>query len=105
MKKLAIVAVAAVALAWALWPSQASAAWAYRTVYRYDPYCGKVVAFSERYWIPDCDHVRPYPYSAGYGYGYGGLGYGRIGYDTYRAPFAYPYRSGYDPFPGRFLGR
>jgi hypothetical protein len=92
MKKLLIPTVVAVALVWALWPSQASAYWAYRTVYRFDPQCCHTIPVTERYWVPDCDIVvRPYPYvpSCGYDHYYGhehhdGYGYG-----------GYPHHDGY----------
>lgn len=35
----------------------ASAAWAYRTAYRYDPACGRYVAFQQRYWVADPCHT------------------------------------------------
>ena len=49
---------AALALALALAP-QASAHWAYRTSYRWDPHGCRYVASQERYWVPDPCDVRP----------------------------------------------
>jgi hypothetical protein len=53
-------------------PQQASAYWAYRTAYRFDPACGQVVAYQERYWVPEVyfssyPYVGPVYYREGYG--------------------------------------
>ena len=55
MKKFLLGSAAAVALALCLLPQEASAYWAYRTRYRWDPHCGRYVAYTDRYWVPDCD--------------------------------------------------
>ena len=55
MRKLLFGTVAAMGLALGFAPQQASAYWAYRTSYSYDPACGRFVAYQERYWVPDCD--------------------------------------------------
>ncbi len=54
MKTLLLAGVAALGLTFGLAPQDASAAWAYRTVSRWDPACGHYVTCRERYWVPDC---------------------------------------------------
>ena len=53
MKKILFGSIAALGLAVGLVPQQASAAWAYRTVYQYDPTLGATVAVKEKYWVAD----------------------------------------------------
>lgn len=56
--------VAAVGLGLAGTANEASAAWVYRTTHRWDACCGRYVAYTERYWVPDCDPCRPDPCDA-----------------------------------------
>lgn len=64
MKRLIVGTVGAVVVALGLAP-QASAYWATRVSYRWDPVCGRYIAHSRRVWIPDCAPppvIVRYPY-------------------------------------------
>jgi hypothetical protein len=53
MKTFLIGTVAAIGLALAVMPNDASAYWAVRTAYRFDPVYGTPVAYPESYWVPE----------------------------------------------------
>jgi hypothetical protein len=53
MKTFLFGSVAAIGLALSFVPQKASAYWAYRTAYRWDPICCRYVAFQEPVWVPD----------------------------------------------------
>jgi hypothetical protein len=73
-------------------PQEASAAWVTRTSHRWDPHCGRYVAYQERVWVPDYDdhhhhhHRDPVYYR---------------GYDYNRRAFSLDLRFGLDRFPFR----
>jgi hypothetical protein len=56
MKTLLIGSVVAVALLLGVGAGQASAGWEYRTGYRFDPHCGRFIAYQQRIWVPDHHH-------------------------------------------------
>jgi hypothetical protein len=93
MRAFLLGAVAAVALALCMAPQQASAYWATRTTYKWDPYCCRYVPCTERYWVPDC-YDRCEPYDPCYRDGYGR----RDGHDSY-------YRGGYDRYGDEVFSR
>ena len=53
MRKFIIGGLAAVVVALGFTASNASAYWATRNVYRWDPFIGQYVLVAERVWIPD----------------------------------------------------
>jgi hypothetical protein len=73
MKAFLLSTVAAVGLAFGYSPQQASAAWAYRDVTRWDPVIGRYVVVTERYWVPDPPVVVVPP--VGFSVGFYGRGY------------------------------
>ncbi len=53
MRTFLVGTVAALGLSLGTLPEKASAYWAVRTTYRYDPVAAAVVPVAERYWVPD----------------------------------------------------
>jgi hypothetical protein len=53
MRTFLVGAIAALGLSLGTLPGKASAYWAVRTAYRYDPVVAAMVPVSERYWVPD----------------------------------------------------
>jgi hypothetical protein len=91
MKTFLIGTVAAIGLALAVMPNDASAYWAVRTAYRFDPVYG-TVAYQESYWVPEvvvAPVLPPVVYTPGYRAYY----YPRPFYPVYRDRF-------YAPRPG-----
>jgi len=79
MKKYLVGALAVLTIWLGLGASNASAAWQYRTVQRYDPYCGRYTVTTERFWVDDCGpRIQTLPaysnYNAPYRSNYGSYG-------------------------------
>lgn len=53
MRTFLLGAVATLGLAFGAIPATASAYWATRTAYRFDPLIGTTVAYQESFWVPD----------------------------------------------------